>query len=137
MKSSSTEHRTSRQSQPRRLQPVAWRAQRRCNQAATAASTGQLSASHGWDSTPCSLLVIKNPLVQACVKMRRIRRGFSGESTVFSDRLYQQRHLAKAKEPKRMIRLYGLPFTFRYESIWIVDRLDWCTMTRAGWCQPP
>ena len=29
------------------------------------------------------------------------------------DRLYQQRHSAKTKGPKRMIRLCGLPFTFR------------------------
>ena len=42
-----------------------------------------LSASHEAMSQ-CSPLAIESRLVQACVKMRRIRRGFRGESTVFS-----------------------------------------------------
>lgn len=96
---------------------------RRCNQAAISSSTLSFSP-HDSDSTPVRGTQPGHPrgsappwlsdraVVRACVKMRRIRRGFCEESTLFpTDCISSDTWNKRTKE---MLRLYGLPFTFRY-----------------------
>jgi len=101
-------------------------AQRRRNQAATSASTGRsplvVSASHDSDSTPARPSSVF-PLWPWKIGWCRRTSKCAGSDAASAEKapsfqqivsaVYQQRHLAKTKGPKRMIRLYGLPFTYR------------------------
>jgi len=106
--------------------PACGLAQRRRNQAATSASTGRsplvVSASHDSDSTPARPSSVF-PLWPWKIGWCRRASKCAGSDAASAEKapsfqqivsaVYQQRHLAKTKGPKRMIRLYGLPFTYR------------------------